>query len=142
MTFSVLIHEKKNLQISACMDMKIVMDTNAQTSKALADETRLRILALLTGGERCVCDIMAALSLPQSTASRHLAYLRNNGWVSGTRRGKWMYYRLTTRTAFADPELGNQILHYLSSLEQSKKDQQALQEYLLTKDEDTCSAAG
>lgn len=116
------------------------MNATAQILKALGDETRLRILALLNKGELCVCDIMAALSLSQSTASRHLAYLRNNGWVSGTRRGKWMYYRVTAGSTFTDPELGKQILHYLSTLKQSARDQQALREYLLTKDKDTCAA--
>jgi len=122
--------------------MNKIMEATAHTLKALGDETRLRILALLMHGELCVCDIMTALSLPQSTASRHLAYLRNAGWVSGTRRGKWMYYRLTTESTFGDPGLGVQLLQYLSSLEQSKNDQQALQDYLLTKNEDTCSTAG
>ena len=63
--------------------------------KALADETRLQILALLlTAGELCVCDLIAVLQLPQSTVSRHLAYLRKSGWVSDRRCGPWMYYSL------------------------------------------------
>ncbi len=73
------------------------MKETAQIFKALADETRLRILALLIEGELCVCEIMAALELPQSTISRHLAYLRNSGWVSDRRQGVWMYYRLSDK---------------------------------------------
>jgi ArsR family transcriptional regulator len=69
------------------------MQNEAKMFKALADENRLRILALLLEGELCVCEIMAALELPQSTVSRHLAYLRNHGWVKDRRRGVWMYYR-------------------------------------------------
>ncbi|MDT8442179.1 MAG: metalloregulator ArsR/SmtB family transcription factor [Desulfuromonadales bacterium] len=72
------------------------MQTEARIFKALADETRLRILALLLEGELCVCEIMAALDLPQSTVSRHLAYLRNSGWVNDRRQGVWMFYRLET----------------------------------------------
>jgi len=116
------------------------MKATARILKALGDETRLRILALLKEGELCVCDIMAALSLPQSTASRHLAYLRNSDWVSGTRRGKWMYYRLTAESTFTDPDLGKQILRYLSTLEQAQKDQESLRDYLLIKDKETCAA--
>jgi ArsR family transcriptional regulator len=72
------------------------MKQTARTFKALADETRLRILALLLAeGELCVCDIMAALHLPQSTASRHLAYLKNTGWVEDRRQGVWMYYAVS-----------------------------------------------
>ena len=71
------------------------MKQTARIFKALADETRLRILALLLAeGELCVCDIMAALQLPQSTASRHLAYLKNAGWVDDRREGVWMYYSI------------------------------------------------
>jgi ArsR family transcriptional regulator len=62
--------------------------------KALSDETRLRILCLLLEGELCVCDIMAVLQLPQSTVSRHLAYLKNAGWVDDRRCGVWMYYSI------------------------------------------------
>lgn len=70
------------------------MKTLAQLFKALSDETRLRILALLTEGELCVCELMATLDLPQSTVSRHLAYLKNSGLVEDRRQGIWMYYRL------------------------------------------------
>lgn len=63
--------------------------------KALADETRLRILAiLLEQGELCVCEIIAALGLPQSTISRHLAYLKKTGWVVDRRSGLWSHYSL------------------------------------------------
>jgi ArsR family transcriptional regulator len=70
------------------------MKAVARTFKALADETRLRILVLLLDGELCVCELIAALELPQSTISRHLAYLKNAGWLEDRRHGVWMYYRL------------------------------------------------
>lgn len=72
----------------------MIMKTYARTFKALSDETRLRILGLLLDGELCVCDIMAVLRLPQSTVSRHLAYLKNAGWVDDRRCGVWMYYSI------------------------------------------------
>src|SRR5262245_40438061 len=62
--------------------------------KALADATRLRILALLVGGEICVCEIHGALRLPQPTVSRHLAYLRREGLVDTRREGLWIHYRV------------------------------------------------
>jgi ArsR family transcriptional regulator len=67
----------------------------ASTYKALADPTRLRILALLVEGEVCVCEIHDTLRLPQPTASRHLAYLRRTGLVEARRDATWMHYRLT-----------------------------------------------
>ena len=64
--------------------------------KAFADETRLRILHLLTRRkDLCVCDIMSILRLPQSKVSRHLAYLRNAGLVQDRKQGLWIYYSLS-----------------------------------------------
>jgi ArsR family transcriptional regulator len=63
--------------------------------KALADRTRLRILALLGNNEVCVCHIHDSLGVPQPTASRHLAYLRRAGLVTARRDGVWMHYRVT-----------------------------------------------
>ena len=62
--------------------------------RALADETRLRILALLASSEVCVCNIHGALGIPQPTASRHLACLRRAGLVATRREGLWVHYRL------------------------------------------------
>ena len=62
--------------------------------KALADKTRLRILALLGNNEVCVCHIHDSLGLPQPTVSRHLAYLRRAGLVDTRRDGVWMHYQV------------------------------------------------
>ena len=62
--------------------------------KALADKTRLRILALLGNNEVCVCHIHDTLRLPQPTVSRHLAYLRRAGLVDVRRDGVWMHYQV------------------------------------------------
>ncbi len=62
--------------------------------RAVADETRLRIVALLAQGELCVCHVEAALALPQPTVSRHLGVLRAAGVVDARRDGTWVYYRL------------------------------------------------
>src|SRR5579864_3634828 len=66
--------------------------------KALGDATRLRILGLLLTGEVCVCHISQSLKIPQSKASRHLAYLRRTGLVATRRDGLWIHYRLATST--------------------------------------------
>ncbi len=62
--------------------------------KALGDETRLRIVALLAHGELCVCHIESALGLSQPGASRQLGVLRSAGVVEPRRDGSWVYYRL------------------------------------------------
>jgi len=62
--------------------------------KALGDETRLRIVALLSHGELCVCHLESALGLTQSNTSRQLSILRAAGVVEARREGSWVYYRL------------------------------------------------
>ncbi|MFN0006503.1 MAG: ArsR/SmtB family transcription factor [Planctomycetota bacterium] len=61
---------------------------------ALSDRTRLRLLNLLRGGERCVCDLVDGVGAPQPTVSRHLALLRRAGLVRTRRDGLWVHYRL------------------------------------------------
>jgi ArsR family transcriptional regulator len=65
--------------------------------KALGDETRLRIVALLAHGELCVCHVQEALSLTQPNASRQLGILKNAGVVEARRGGSWTYYRLAAQ---------------------------------------------
>jgi ArsR family transcriptional regulator len=78
-----------------------VADIDAQSwsrvFRALGDETRVRIVALLSHGELCVCHVERALELPQPTISRHLAVLRTAGVVSARRDGTWVYYRLAAQ---------------------------------------------
>lgn len=62
---------------------------------ALADETRLRLLNLMRGGEVCVCLFAETLGTNNPKISRHLAYLKRAGLVAGRREGKWMHYRIT-----------------------------------------------
>src|SRR5712672_457014 len=73
---------------------KPAIDQIEAVFKALADKTRLRILALLGNNEVCVCHIHDTLGLPQPTASRHLAYLRKSGLVDVRRDGVWMHYQV------------------------------------------------
>lgn len=68
--------------------------------KALGDPIRLRLFALLgQHPELCVCHLVDALHIPQSTVSRHLSVLRHASLVDTRRDGKWMYYRLHGDTA-------------------------------------------
>jgi ArsR family transcriptional regulator len=62
---------------------------------ALGDETRLKIVALLTYGEMCVCHVESALGLSQPTASRHLGVLHAAGVVDKRRVGTWVHYRIS-----------------------------------------------
>jgi ArsR family transcriptional regulator len=102
------------------------MKTTARMFKALSDETRLRILYLLLDGELCVCDIMAVLQLPQSTVSRHLAYLRNSGWVNDRRCGVWMYYSIDENGNDLRKRLVESLRENMPSLEVAVADRERL----------------
>jgi len=80
------------------LDTRLAVKPAALLFKALGDETRLRIVALLSHGELCVCHLEAALQLAQPTASRHLSVLRAAGVVDSRRDGSWVYYRLADQT--------------------------------------------
>ena len=62
--------------------------------KALSDETRLRILFLLRRKPLCVCEIMGALNITQTKASRHLIYLKNAGLLSSKKADRWVLYAI------------------------------------------------
>ena len=102
--------------------------------KALADETRLQILLLLMGEEElCVCDIMRALGITQSKASRHLRYLFHVGLVSDRREGAWMNYRLAAPPG-SDRERFLQLLgEMLAEAPEAQALRQKLQEWLKAK---------
>lgn len=62
--------------------------------KVLADENRLKIIACLSSGEKCVCQLTEAIDIPQNLMSHHLRVLKDIGLVSDERRGRWVYYSL------------------------------------------------
>ena len=66
----------------------------ARLFRALGHESRLVILAHLAEGECCVCDLAEVTGLDQSTVSKHLALLSNNGIVDSRRRGHHVYYHV------------------------------------------------
>ncbi len=81
--------------------------------RALSDETRLQIIDLLRGGERCVCDLTAALDVGQSLLSFHLRALKDAGLVTDRREGRWAYYAL-------NPEAFAQLEEFVGGLPSTK----------------------
>ncbi len=69
-------------------------DRSVACCRALADETRLRILEALVGTETCVCELVDRLHVPQPLLSHHLKTLRRAGLVRVVKRGRWMFYSL------------------------------------------------
>ncbi len=66
----------------------------ARLFHAFSDETRLRILEQLRGGERCVCELTGVLGAAQSRLSFHLKTLKEAGLIRDRRAGRWVYYSI------------------------------------------------
>ena len=75
-----------------------------KATKALSDETRLRVLNLLLERECCVCEVMQALDISQSQASRALTALYDAGFLTRRKEGFWAFYSIDETKEFY-PEL-------------------------------------
>lgn len=83
--------------------------------KALADETRLKIIDMLSCGELCACDILKQFNITQPTLSYHMKILTECGIVNGVREGAWMHYTINKENA-------DNILEYWKTITNPKKD--------------------
>jgi ArsR family transcriptional regulator len=83
--------------------------------KAISDETRLRIIDMLSCGEMCACDILEGLSISQSTLSYHMKILADSGLVRAERDGTWMRYTLNKERIAA-------VLEFFAIITNEKED--------------------
>ena len=67
--------------------------------KAFCDENRIRILKMLTSGEKCACKMLEELNVTQPTLSHHMKILCDSGVVVGRKEGKWMHYSISAEGA-------------------------------------------
>ena len=67
--------------------------------KAFCDENRIRILKMLTSGEKCACKMLDELNVTQPTLSHHMKILCDSGIVVGRKEGKWMHYSISAEGA-------------------------------------------
>ncbi|MCI5836991.1 MAG: metalloregulator ArsR/SmtB family transcription factor [Veillonellaceae bacterium] len=74
--------------------MDLTYQTYSTVFKALSDETRLRIIDMLSCSELSACDILKSFSLSQSTLSYHMKILVESGVVTSRRDGLWMRYSI------------------------------------------------
>ena len=88
---------------------------------ALSDKTRLRLLALMAGGEVSVGFLADQLGESQPKISRHLAYLRNAGLVSARRDGKWIYYNVQKPTDIAVERILNSALFSITGVKYTEE---------------------
>lgn len=80
---------------------------------ALADETRVEIVEMLSHKERCVCELEQVLHIAQSRLSFHLKVLKHAGLITDRREGRWMFYGLRRETL-------DQIAAYTKSVKPGK----------------------
>ncbi|MEW6662132.1 MAG: ArsR/SmtB family transcription factor [Bacillota bacterium] len=97
--------------------------------KALADETRLRMLNLLRQEALCVCEMEYLLDLNQSNASRHLNKLWNANIIANEKRAQWVFYRINQAVLNEHPLVRELIISELEKIDQFKQDTDKLQEY-------------
>jgi len=74
------------------------MEDMVKAFKALSDEIRIRILKVVLERECCVCEVMQALDISQSRASRNLGILEDVGFIKSRREGLWIIYSIDEQT--------------------------------------------
>jgi ArsR family transcriptional regulator len=85
-----------------------LVDEKTRLLKAVANETRLKMLRLLSNREMCVCELTVALDLTQPTASHHLNILENIRLVNDRKDGRWVFYSI------ANPKLVQHLFDFLA----------------------------
>lgn len=116
----------------------IKMRKTLNITKAVSDETRVRALMMLEGGELCVCQIIETLGLAPSTISKHMSILKQADLVESRKCGRWIHYRLAEET---DKKAGAIITWLTASLKRDKivqNDRKKLKEILKLEKETIC----
>lgn len=83
--------------------------------KAISDETRLKIIDMLSCGELCACDILESVNISQSTLSYHMKSLTESGLINGVKDGSWMRYSI-------NKEKSELLLSFLNKLFEEKEE--------------------
>ena len=92
--------------------MATAHDFQAEILKAIAQETRLSILELLSNGERCVCEIFPAISQEQSNVSRHLNMMQKAGILTRRKDGLKIFYAIKHPEVLAIIALADAIMKH------------------------------
>jgi len=104
--------ERYAMELRSLVDKLVderLIKSNSRLLKALANETRLKMLRLLSKKEMCVCELTVALDLTQPTASHHLNILESMGLIKDMKEGKWVFYSV------AKPEVIQHLFDFLES---------------------------
>src|SRR5256885_581120 len=94
--------------------------------RALADQTRLRLLNLIRDDEVCVCFFVEILKTNQPKISRHLAYLRRAGIVGARREGQWIHYRVVEPSDQDAARVLKDLMSWLANDKEMQRDRERL----------------
>jgi len=106
-------------------------------ARALSDPTRIRVMAALRNGELCVCELVDALDISQSSLSSHLQICREVGVVTTRKESRWIYYSLSARYAPLIETIFSE-LQTLGRDEQLRRDARRLKKRLQMRVGDRC----
>ncbi|MBE6053523.1 MAG: winged helix-turn-helix transcriptional regulator [Clostridium sartagoforme] len=84
-------------------------EDNIKILKALGEINRLKIVDMLSSGEKCACIILESFNFTQPTLSHHMKVLMDSGIVKCRKEGTWIYYRL-------DMELSDRLMRFLNNI--------------------------
>jgi ArsR family transcriptional regulator len=102
-------HVYLNAELGGVQKMKYSHAEYAPVFKALSDETRLKIVEMLSCGEMCACDILESFKITQPTLSYHMKILTDCGLVNGRREGAWMRYTINVKKVSAIKRFWDEI---------------------------------
>lgn len=77
--------------------MNIDEKKTATVFKAFCDENRIKILDMLSTGEKCACRLLEEIDVTQPTLSHHMKILCDSGIVVGRKEGKWTHYSISQK---------------------------------------------
>lgn len=117
------------------------MNDFLKVTKALSEESRVRILLALRDGELCVCQLVKLLNLAPSTVSKHMAILKQAGLVDLRKDGRWAYYYLADDNASPMVKQAMEwIEEFAGASNRARKDRERLKEILKIDKEELCKA--
>ena len=106
--------------------------------KALADESRLRMIAALDGRELCLCQLVELLGLATSTVSRHASILQQARLVDSRKEGRWTYFRLDQNAPSQATAAATLVVEALKGDRQARDDAKRLRQILKLDPEVLC----
>jgi DNA-binding transcriptional ArsR family regulator len=108
-------------------------------TKALADESRVRILLALVSGELCVCQIVELLQLAPSTVSKHMSILKQARLLESRKEGRWMFYRLADEDGPAEAQEMSALVFRLTATDpRRREDAKRLKQILKLNRDELC----